>query len=170
MKRGKRELSGEERRLWTRVTSGLKPRRVRAETPAARPEPDSPPLPRPSKPERDPARPTGAKPPAPPADRGAEKRVRRGRLEIGATLDLHGHTQASGQNALERFIARSCARGDRVVLVVTGVGRGGEGVLKRRLPDWLAEPALRPFVSGYSKAHRSHGGEGAFYVFLRAAR
>jgi DNA-nicking Smr family endonuclease len=103
-------------------------------------------------------------------NRGAEKRVRRGQLDIGATLDLHGHTQDTGRAALGRFIKRAHARGDGVVIVVTGVGRGGAGVLKRMLPEWLADPALRALVSGFAQAHRTHGGAGAYYVFLRRAR
>ena len=57
------------------------------------------------------------------------------------------------------------ARGDRTIIVVTGAGRAGQGVLKQRLPDWLAE--LRPLIAGYAQAHRQHGGAGAFYVFLK---
>jgi DNA-nicking Smr family endonuclease len=100
-------------------------------------------------------------------DRTREKRVRRGRLQIGATLDLHGHTQESGRAALARFLRAAQARGDTTVIVVTGVGRGGEGVLKRRLPEWLAAPDVRPLTSGYAQAHRAHGGAGAFYVFVK---
>jgi DNA-nicking Smr family endonuclease len=106
----------------------------------------------------------------PPQNRGNEKRVRRGKLDIGGTLDLHGHTQASGEAALMRFLRLSQARGDGAVIVITGVGRGGEGVLKRRFPEWIASSALRGIVSGYAPAHRSHGGAGAFYVFLKRAR
>jgi DNA-nicking Smr family endonuclease len=100
----------------------------------------------------------------------AEKRVRRGDVEIGATLDLHGHTQDSALAALNHFLHRARKRGDRAVIVVTGVGRGGEGVLKRMFPSWLAAKEIRPIVAGYAQAHRSHGGAGAFYVFLKRLR
>ena len=105
----------------------------------------------------------------PPQNRASEKRVRRGDIEIGAILDLHGHTQDSARTALLRFLQRAQGRGDRAVIVVTGVGRGGEGVLKRRFPDWLAEKEARPLIAGYAPAHRSHGGAGAFYVFIKRA-
>ncbi len=103
----------------------------------------------------------------PPANRAGEKRVRRGKLEIGASLDLHGHTQDTGRAALGRFLRAAAKRGDRTVIVITGAGRGGEGVLKRALPEWLAASDLRALVSGFAQAHRSHGGAGAFYVFLK---
>jgi DNA-nicking Smr family endonuclease len=82
---------------------------------------------------------------------------------------LHGHTQESARNALARFLQAAQARGDRTVIVITGVGRSGEGVLKQRVPEWLAERDLRALTSGFAQAHRTHGGAGAYYVFLKRA-
>lgn len=109
--------------------------------------------------------PTGLKPPQ---NRGNEKRVRRGKLELAGRFDLHGHTQASADAALPDFLAQKQAEGVRCVLVITGKGRGGEGVLRRNFLRWLEMPAARALVSGYSEAHPRHGGSGAWYVFLRA--
>lgn len=105
---------------------------------------------------------------APLADRSPEKRIRRGRVAVGGRLDLHGMTQTEAQAALTRFVAHHRADGARCVLVVTGKGGRagmGDGVLKQRLPDWLA--GLREDVGGYAAAHAKHGGGGAWYVFLR---
>ncbi len=171
MSKGKRELTGEEKKLWRRVAASVKTRR--AKTPETQDD-NAPPEPAAAAPsmrrqQLDPAAPR-RKPDPPPPDRAGEKRVRRGKLEIGATLDLHGHTQDSGRAALTRFLRAAQARGDTTVVVVTGVGRAGEGVLKRRLPEWLAERDLRPLISGYAQAHRAHGGAGAFYVFVKRRR
>ncbi|MCW5724338.1 MAG: Smr/MutS family protein [Maricaulaceae bacterium] len=118
--------------------------------------------------------------PAPaPADRSAERKLRRGNIEIEARADLHGLTQDQARAALGRFLHSAKARGLRSVLVITGKGgrpadrardvfESEPGILRRRLPQWLAEPDLRAIVSGYSPAHRRHGGEGAFYVLLKA--
>jgi DNA-nicking Smr family endonuclease len=109
------------------------------------------------------------------ADRSPEKRVRRGKLDVGARLDLHGFTQDAARAALTRFLLHARADGVRVALVVTGKGgrlHSGEtapGVLKQRLPEWLSGSDLRPLLSGYAEAHQRHGGGGAYYVFLRAA-
>lgn len=102
-----------------------------------------------------------------PQNRQGEKRVRRGKLEIGASIDLHGHTQDSARVALIRFLRAAHKRGDRAVIVITGAGRSGPGVLKQRFPEWIAEPDVRAIVSGFAPAHRTHGGAGAFYVFLK---
>lgn len=106
-------------------------------------------------------------PPAPIANRGNEKRVRRGHVEVEASLDLHGYTQDTAFAALIRFLAAAHARNSRTVIVVTGQGRGGEGVLKKRFRDWIEARELKPIIAGYAQAHRMHGGAGAFYVFLK---
>jgi DNA-nicking Smr family endonuclease len=54
--------------------------------------------------------------------------------------------------------------------VITGKGVGGDGVLRRRVPEWLAAPPIRPHVAGVSEAHRRHGGDGALYVALKRRR
>ena len=172
-------LSSDEEDLWRKVTRTVRPLARRNEhalrRAAVAPEvlssasppvirsPGRPPAPIPAPPKRGPL-----------ADRSPEKRVRRGKLDVGAKLDLHGFTQDEARAALTRFLLHARADGVRVALVVTGKGgrlRSGEtapGVLKQRLPDWLAGGDLRPLVSGYAEAHQRHGGGGAYYVFLRA--
>jgi DNA-nicking Smr family endonuclease len=141
----------------------------------AAPEPEAEPLVAPPGPPLAKA-PSAAKPGAPPArarrsppaDRGGERRVGRGQVEIAASIDLHGYTQDRAQAALTGFLLRAQSDGARTVIVVTGKGRGGEeGVLKRRLPAWLDGPDLRFCVAGYAQAHRRHGGAGAYYVFVK---
>jgi DNA-nicking Smr family endonuclease len=95
------------------------------------------------------------------------RRLTREREELGPRIDLHGLSQEKARAALESFLWRACDDGWRVVLVITGKGLSGNGVLKRRAPDWLAEPAIRALVAGVSEAHRRHGGRGALYVTLR---
>src|SRR5262245_54164045 len=101
-KRG-RDLTADEDKLWRRVASRVKPRTGRAAV--KEPEPEEPTSRRRAAPVA-PASVTKSTrlAPAPLANRGAEKRVRRGKLEIGGILDLHGHTQESGREALDRFL------------------------------------------------------------------
>ena len=108
-------------------------------------------------------------------DRKAFQRLKRGKLEPEARLDLHGMTAERAHAALNQFIAASAAGGLRCVLVVTGKGgdaRGGrgEGVLRRDTPRWLAVAPLCAMVIGVFEAHQRHGGGGALYVYLRRRR
>jgi DNA-nicking Smr family endonuclease len=104
-------------------------------------------------------------------DRRLAERLKRGRLPIQSSLDLHGLTQAEAHAAVEGFIARAADRGLRTVLIVTGKGRrDGGGILKTALPRWLNEASLRGHVLALAEARPEHGGAGALYVLLRRRR
>src|SRR5262249_48894168 len=104
-------------------------------------------------------------------DRRLAERLRRGRLPIESTLDLHGLTQDEAHASLDRFITMAVAKGIRTVLVVTGKGRGdGGGVLKATLPRWLNTPGLRRHLLAFAMARPEHGGTGAVYILLRRSK
>ena len=105
---------------------------------------------------------------APPGlDRRTVRRLKRGVLPVEASLDLHGLTQAGAHSALISFVGASHRAGRRCLLVVTGKGRMGEGVLRTQVPRWLTMTPLNGWVVRYGTAAPQHGGEGALYLFLR---
>jgi DNA-nicking Smr family endonuclease len=110
-------------------------------------------------------------------------RLKRGTLEPEARLDLHGMTERSAHGALATFIRSAWSRGLRLVIVVTGKSRHApapdapfsmdenrRGVLSSSTPRWLKEPELAALIADVRSAHRSHGGSGALYVYLRKNR
>lgn len=112
-------------------------------------------------------------------DRKAFTRMKRGKLEPEGRIDLHGMRLDRAHPALVQFILSSQASGRRLVLVITGKGKPGpdtgpiptpRGVLKHQVPQWLSMPPLAQAVLQVAPAHLSHGGEGAYYVYLRRAR
>ena len=110
---------------------------------------------------------------APGVDKRTATRFRRGLMLIDATLDLHGHTQASGRAALAGFLRAHRAAGRRCVLVVTGKGLKDDwsvGALRQALPGWLNAPDLRRLILAYCHAQPHHGGSGAVYILLRRER
>ena len=103
----------------------------------------------------------------------------RGKVAPEARIDLHGQTLAQAHVALNRFILRCHAEGKRLVLVITGKGKestglhdfsGRPGILRHQVPYWLAIAPLAAVVSQVRQAHLRHGGEGAYYVYLRRVR
>ncbi|ODT87769.1 Smr/MutS family protein [Phenylobacterium sp. SCN 70-31] len=102
-----------------------------------------------------------------PIEPNRRHRISREREEIGGRLDLHGLTQERARAVLDDFLKRAQADGVRAVLIITGKGVQGDGVLRRRVPDWLGAPHLSHVVAGISEAHRRHGGAGALYVALK---
>jgi DNA-nicking Smr family endonuclease len=114
-------------------------------------------------------------------DRNSVRKIRGGRLEIEARVDLHGMRQHEAHAALKRFLHSCQSRGLRYVLIITGKGKAvgsaashiGEadrerGILKRNVPRWLDEPDMRAIVVSFTTAAIQHGGEGAIYVHLRS--
>jgi DNA-nicking Smr family endonuclease len=167
-------------RLWRIVTSTVRPLSYRPPAkPRAEPVAAVPTLAAASPPQAS-VKPAGpaprARPAAPrhppspqPIEPGRRRRLERGRDEVAATIDLHGLDQDRARGALTAFLLRAWAEHRRSILVITGKGALGDGVLRRRVPEWLAEPPLRRIVAGLSEAHRRHGGEGAIYVALKRA-
>ena len=167
----KRPLRSDETRLWAAVarTVRLAPGRKAPEDPSPPPEPLLPPLvAKPAAATAPPAHRSAKAPPPPgPIEPGRHRRIARERDPIEARLDLHGFDQDRARRVLTDFVARAHADGLRAVLVITGRGLLGDGVLRRRAPEWLAEPPLRALVAGLSPAERRHGGDGALYVALK---
>lgn len=103
-------------------------------------------------------------------DKSTAKRLRRGKAQIEARLDLHGMTQNEARPALEDFIERAWYSGKREVLVITGKGTradGTVGVLRQAVPGWLNATTNRNRISAFTHAAAKDGGEGALYVRIK---
>ena len=109
-------------------------------------------------------------------DRKAHRKLTRGKLAPEARIDLHGMTLAAAHPALIRFVAAAHGQGLRLVLVITGKGKDRDehgpiparkGALRHEVPHWLTSGELRSLVLQVTEAHRTHGGSGAYYVYLR---
>jgi DNA-nicking Smr family endonuclease len=98
---------------------------------------------------------------------GRRRRLAVGRDPIEGRLDLHGMSRDEAHAALVRFVETAHAEGRRNLLVITGKGILGDGVLRRRAPQWLAEAPMRRLIAGVGEAHRRHGGAGALYLLLK---
>lgn len=161
----KRPLKPEELRVWSMVAATVHPLSGRSVAKPARPQSlDAPARIEPKRPEAARTAPRHALEDIEPNRR---HRIAKEREEIGGRIDLHGLTQDRARAALERFLQRAWDEGYRAVLVITGKGVQGDGVLRKRAPDWLGAPHLAHIVAGISEAHRRHGGEGALYVALK---
>ena len=139
--------------------------------PRPMPAPASPPGPPPGLP-KEPELRHGA---APGLEKRTKTRMRRGQMDIEATLDLHGMTQAEAHRALGAFLHGSQSAGRRTVRVITGKGGGkdsgsGRGVLRDAVPRWLNEGPNRRMIRGFSHAAPKDGGQGALYVLLKRLR
>lgn len=193
MSRKRRALSPEDRALWAKVAESARPLKAApVARPFRKPAPAIAPAGKAGVPDALPSFTLGEKANGAPGgtaalprsdpprmDKRAFARMRRGKTSPDARIDLHGMTVAAAHPALTVFLLRAHADGKRLVLVITGKGRGKgsgglvpetPGVLRRQVPHWLQLPPLNRVVLQVTEAHQSHGGSGAFYVYLSRQR
>ena len=113
-------------------------------------------------------------------DARTDERLRTGKMEIDARLDLHGLKFKEAEEMLKKTLLRHYAQGKRCILVITGKGSAKSakanendwwetkpGVIKNALPTWLFNSPLSAIILRHCPAQTKHGGDGAFYVLLR---
>jgi len=163
----------DETELWQWATRDAKPLRARhARAPAAKPVTEPKPASRAVSPVVLPksALPDLSHGASPGVDRRTAERLHRGQMEIDGRIDLHGMTQAEAHDALAAFMDKAEARGWRCVLLITGKGTRGQGVLRASVPRWLNLPPHRARILSFGAARPKDGGDGALYVLLRRRR
>ena len=67
--------------------------------------------------------------------------------------------------------------GKRLLLIITGKGKSSKtsffengtqiGIIRKSLKSWLYESDMRTKILGVVSSHINHGGEGAFYIYLK---
>jgi DNA-nicking Smr family endonuclease len=172
-----RSLSPDEAQLWGRVTASIRPLsrdKIDSQTTdvEAKNERSFRPvvarIRRPDKPQ--------AQRPAPKLgstlDASWDRRLRSGAVEPDRVLDLHGLTLDGAWEAIDRGLERAIARGERVVLLITGHHRPGDppvqrGKIRAAVHDWLAASRHAGSIAAVRGAHRRHGGGGSLYLILR---
>lgn len=170
-----RSLSPEESELWARVAATIRPL---SRTPQA-----------PNAIERAPRKPASSRPaanaaplvqpkakPVPLADQTLDgtwdRRLAGGRADPDRVLDLHGLNLDSAWSAIDRGLEQAIARGERVLLLITGHHRPGEppvqrGKIRAAVHDWLAASRHAGSIAAVRAAHPRHGGGGSLYIILK---
>ena len=100
---------------------------------------------------------------------GVFRKLKQGRYEIEARLDLHRMTTALARRELFGFIEQAYELGLRSVQVIHGKGeskaeRERSSILKGCTNHWLRELDV---VQAFHSAQPRHGGTGAVYVLLK---
>ena len=100
---------------------------------------------------------------------GVFRKLRQGRYEAEARLDLHRMTTAVARRELFEFVCDSYELGIRSVIIIHGKGesraeRERSSILKGCTDHWLRQLDA---VQAFHSAQPRHGGTGAVYVLLR---
>lgn len=185
-----RRLTADEAALWRRVMASVRPvHPPKPAKPAALSEAVSPvivaPTPTPSakpsaQPGPRPAAAVRAKPQPKPGttlDGSWDRKLATGTVAPDSSIDLHGHTLHSAHSVLDAGLDRAIARGDRILLLITGKPPRPEserpharGRIREAVGDWLAASRHAANIASVRAAHPRHGGAGALYIVLRRSR
>tara|TARA_Y200000002_G_scaffold372813_1_gene371083 strand:- start:177 stop:749 length:573 start_codon:yes stop_codon:yes gene_type:complete len=105
-------------------------------------------------------------------------KLKNGKLKPERTLDLHGYSYQKAFTEVIAFIKLAYRDKKRLILIITGKGsnlsesenyflENHRGVLRKAFPNWLENKGLRPLILNVTSAHYTHGGDGAYYVYLK---
>ena len=103
--------------------------------------------------------------------------LKRGKLQPEFILDLHGMNTVTAKKRSIEFIRLNYLNGKRLLLIITGKGKSLKtsffenktqiGIIRKSLKAWLYESDMRTKILGVVSSHIIHGGEGAFYIYLK---
>jgi DNA-nicking Smr family endonuclease len=167
-----RSLSPEEAELWARVAATIRPLSRDPETvekpsvAAVSPKAARPP----EKPVAAPRKPVPISQKT--LDGSWDRRLSSGAVEPDRVLDLHGMNLDRAWTAIDRTLEDAIARGQRIILLITGHHRPGDppvqrGRIRATVHDWLAASRHASDIAAVRGAHRRHGGGGSLYLILR---
>ena len=110
-------------------------------------------------------------------ERNKLRRIKNGKIIIEGTLDLHGFSLKEAQSMLRLYVGDGLRQKKRFLLIITGKGsnskpniHGKTLTIKSELKNWLSDSFYSDKVQYISKALDRHGGEGAYYFFLKKSK
>ncbi len=110
------------------------------------------------------------------------KKLKRGHIAINKKVDFHGLGLLDAEEKFSEIVKNCYNKDQRCILFVTGKGLHNKetnsnnvdtrpilfyGKIRMGLLEWVKKPELAKYILSIEKAKIEHGGDGAFYVFLR---
>ena len=92
---------------------------------------------------------------------------KRGKIKPDGIIDLHGCRLKTGKTKLESYILRSYEKNLRNIIIITGKGLNNLGALKKEVPIWLEDQAIKKFLISFETAPNNFGGSGALLVRIK---
>ena len=110
-------------------------------------------------------------------ERNQLRRIKNGKIIIEGTLDLHGFSLKEAESKLRLYVGNALRQKKRFLLIITGKGSNSKPniygktlTIKSELKNWLSDSFYSDKVQYISKALDRHGGEGAYYFFLKKSK
>ena len=109
-----------------------------------------------------------------------KKGIKKGFFHIDKKIDFHGKSLLESENQFNNIIIESYNSGQRCLLFVTGKGlfksknyeesdkpKLYHGIIRSAFLEWVRSKKFSKYILAFEQASTEHGGDGAFYVYLR---
>ena len=109
-----------------------------------------------------------------------KKGIKKGSFHIDKKIDFHGKSLLESEEQFNNTIIESYNCGQRCLLFVTGKGlfksknyeesdkpKLYHGIIRSSFVEWARSKKFSKYILSFEQASIEHGGDGAFYVYLR---
>jgi DNA-nicking Smr family endonuclease len=109
-----------------------------------------------------------------------KKAIKKGSFHIDKKIDFHGKSLLESEEKFSNTIVKSYNSGQRCLLFVTGKGlfksknyeesdkpKLYHGIIRSSFVEWARSKKFSKYILSFEQASIEHGGDGAFYVYLR---
>lgn len=109
-----------------------------------------------------------------------KKGIKKGSFHIDKKIDFHGKSLLESENQFNNIIIESYNSGQRCLLFVTGKGlfksknyeesdkpKLYHGIIRSSFVQWAKSQKFSKYILSFEQASIEHGGDGAFYIYLR---
>lgn len=109
-----------------------------------------------------------------------KKGIKKGSFHIDKKIDFHGRSLLQSEDLFNNTIIESYNNGQRCLLFVTGKGlyklknyeerdkpKLYHGIIRSSFVEWARSKKFSKYILSFEQASIEHGGDGAFYVYLR---
>ena len=109
-----------------------------------------------------------------------KKGIKKGSFNIDKKIDFHGKSVLESEELFNNTIIESYNNRQRCLLFVTGKGlfksknyeesekpKLYHGVIRSSFVQWASSKKFSKYILSFDQASIEHGGDGAFYVYLR---
>ena len=109
-----------------------------------------------------------------------KKGIKKGSFLIDKKIDFHGKSLLESEEQFSNTIIKSYNSGQRCLLFVTGKGlfksknyeesdkpKLYHGIIRTFFVEWARSKKFSKYILSFEQASIEHGGDGAFYVYLR---
>ena len=109
-----------------------------------------------------------------------KKGIKKGSFHIDKKIDFHGKSLLESEDQFNNTIIESYNSGQRCLLFVTGKGlfksknyeesykpKLYHGIIRASFIEWVRSKKFSKYILSFEQASIEHGGDGAFYVYLR---